>query len=164
MMERDHRGHRFTTSRGAPAASRATPWRPLPCSILRTSHGSAGLGFIKFGRRKGHTDGFLSLKKRGFECPHIQVDQNSTNGYGIFAGRLHAASDGQCAFRALENVFAQNLVFSATLSIQTTGRSRISVDAPLRMPERHTLPPKQSSRPIQQAEMIGARILEGLAQ
>lgn len=59
---------------------------------------------------------------------------------------------------------AQNLVFSATLSIQTTERSRISVDAPLRMPEKHALPPKQSSRPIQQAEVISARILEGLAQ
>ena len=111
-----------------------------------------------------YTDGLLSLKKRGFECPRIQVDQNSTNGHGIFAGRLHAASDDQCAFRAFETVATQNLVFSATLSIQTTGRSRISVDAPLRLPERNALPPKQSSRPIQQAEVISARILEGLAQ
>ena len=59
---------------------------------------------------------------------------------------------------------AQNLVFSATLSIQTTGRKRTLVDTPLRLPERNALPPKQSSRPIQQAEVISARILEGLAQ
>ena len=70
-----------------------------------------------------------SLKKRGFECPRIQVDQNGTNGQDLFAGRLHVAPGGRCAFGSLESIGTHTLVFSVILLSAATPKDN---DAPLR--------------------------------